>query len=308
MITHLVLSGGGIKGFAYLGILRYLYIENMVKDIKYVAGSSIGAFFCMILALKIPIDILEEDLVELLKEVNNSNILSINKDSFAKLMLNNGFSSIRIIMKPIIKYLKDVYGIDDITFIDFVKKTGVNLYVNATNVNTGERKIFCVENTPNISVIDSVVASMSVPILFEPVSIEDDYYVDGVLSNDLPLDIFKNVSKNNTLAILLMIADEYNFINKKGTEYNFLNYNVKVFHIMINNCINQSIFKYKDRDDFYLLKLDNMPYNRAFKFTEVDNDLKVILRQEDLDNLILKGFIDISNYMKKRYAKNDDDI
>lgn len=44
MISHLFLSGGGLKGLCYFGILRYLYMENMVADIRTIWGSSIGAF------------------------------------------------------------------------------------------------------------------------------------------------------------------------------------------------------------------------------------------------------------------------
>jgi len=308
MITHVSFSGGGIKGFCYLGVLRYLYIEKLIDHIKYVSGSSIGAYFTLILALKMPMEVIESDFTELLKEINDSNVLSIDKNSFIKLFDKNGFHSCRFLMRPVIKYFKDKYGVEDLTFIDFVKKTGVNIYINTTNVNTTHRKVFSAESTPDISVIDAVVASMTVPILFEAVQIDGEYYVDGVISQDMPIDIFENVNKNNVLGILMYESKNDQLqAYPKMSELNFINYTCRIASIMIMNLINQSVYKYKNKDYFWLLKITDLPYERSFKFCITDEgNIKVDLNQTDVDNLILKGFIDTTNYMNKRYSKKDE--
>ena len=305
MITHVSFSGGGIKGICYLGILRYMYIEKMVEHIRYVSGSSIGAFFATVLALKMPVDVLEQDFVELLKDMNDNDILCIKKSSFFNLFEKNAFFSVRFMMIPIIKYLKHMYDIEDITFLDFVKKTGVNLYVNTTNVNTTQRQIFSAENTPNASVIEAVVASMSVPIMFEPVKINGEYYVDGVLSYDMPMDIFSNIPNHNKLGILLMpCKSEELQTYDKDTELDFMNYFSRISLIMMMNLFQFSTNKYKDKDNMHILKLTDLPYDHSFKFVPYDDSVKIEATQEEIDNLILKGFIDMSNFMQKRASKS----
>ena len=305
MITHIALSGGGIKGMAYLGILRYLYIENMIDSIKYASGSSIGALYCLYIALKIPIDFLENEYMNLLEEINNKNYLCINKSSFGKLLESNGFVSVEFMTRPAKKYLKQLYGEEDITFIELAKKTGVNIYVNATCVNNGQRAIFSLEHTPNISVIDAIMASMSVPVMFEPVYIDGNYYIDGVISMDLPFDVFGNTNPKNILAVLLMPSKNLQPpIYPKDTDFNFMNYMMICMQIMALNSIHQSVIKFDNNTASFLLKLDDLPYDDAFKFDIREDEVKIKLHQQDIDNLILKGFIHMTNYMKKRNEKS----
>jgi NTE family protein len=303
MITHVALSGGGIKGMAYLGILRYLYIENMINDIRYASGSSIGALYCLYIALKTPVDFIESEYVDLLKEINNSRYLCIDKTSFSKLLQSNGFISVEFMMRPVKKYLKQVYEVDDMTYIELAKRTGVNIFINTTCVNNGQRTIFSLENTPNASVIDSIMASMSVPIMFEPVCIDGEYHIDGVISKDLPMDIFVNVPKENILAVLIMPSDKLkNSVNyEKNTEFNFMNYILICMQIMTMNLVHQSGNKIANRNEFYLLKLEDLPYDESFKFEMGEHDVMVKLEQHDVDNLILKGFILMAKHMQKRH-------
>ena len=300
MITHIVFSSGGIKGISYLGVLRYLYIENIIDNIKYVAGSSIGAYFSVVLALKIPVEFLENELLNILTKIKTENLMSINKNSLINLIEKNGFHKLDFMMNPIILFLKKKYNIEDITFIEFIKKTGVNIYINATNINTTKSKIFSAENTPNISVIDALIASMSVPILFEEMLIDGEYYIDGVLSDDLPLDIFANVPKENILACLLEQSQNDKLkIYSNGTKLDFIQYIYRIMMMMMTTVINNSGIKYKN-DEFYILKLKDLPYESTFKFYVKDENINIKLEENDIDNLILKGFIDMSTYMTNR--------
>jgi NTE family protein len=48
---NLVFEGGGVKGIAYAGALEVLEKENILPDIKRVAGTSAGAITATLLAL-----------------------------------------------------------------------------------------------------------------------------------------------------------------------------------------------------------------------------------------------------------------
>ena len=78
--THMVCSGSALRSLCLLGVLRYIYFNKMENYIKNVAGSSMGAFFCLVFALKIPVDKLEEILLETIKvssSISSSSILNI---------------------------------------------------------------------------------------------------------------------------------------------------------------------------------------------------------------------------------------
>ena len=59
-ITHLVLSGGGMRGVIFIGAIRYLYFENLHKNITHIAGTSIGSIIGLAVALKLTIQEMEE--------------------------------------------------------------------------------------------------------------------------------------------------------------------------------------------------------------------------------------------------------
>ena len=44
-IKHLVLSGGGLLGISYIGLLRYLEESHSIANIKSISGCSAGSFF-----------------------------------------------------------------------------------------------------------------------------------------------------------------------------------------------------------------------------------------------------------------------
>src|SRR5258706_9994706 len=50
-ITKLVFSGGGVRGYVYIGVLKYLEETLLLNQIEYVAGTSIGAFIATLVCL-----------------------------------------------------------------------------------------------------------------------------------------------------------------------------------------------------------------------------------------------------------------
>ena len=54
MIIHnLALEGGGIKGISYIGVLEYLFKQNLLNDLQCVAGSRMGSIFSLFVVLKL---------------------------------------------------------------------------------------------------------------------------------------------------------------------------------------------------------------------------------------------------------------
>jgi NTE family protein len=206
-ITNIVLGSGGMSGMSYLGVLRYFQEQGYLKHVKHCYGVSIGAFFGFLFASKIKIGEIESVLKEAYGNPENtlcpfhqlSNIQSrFGMDSGERLILplkkiyQSYYSSL---------FPNKSYTIDDLTFLDFTKHTGCTLTVVATNVSLKQPTFFSVETTPNVSLWKAIQASMSIPSLFEPVQINDYYYVDGYLTCEYPSP--KLLDKASTLGLFI---------------------------------------------------------------------------------------------------------
>ena len=51
---NLVFKGGGVRGIAYLGALKYFYENGLMRSVERVAGTSAGAITATVLALNFP--------------------------------------------------------------------------------------------------------------------------------------------------------------------------------------------------------------------------------------------------------------
>jgi predicted acylesterase/phospholipase RssA len=82
------------------------------------------------------------------------------------------------------------------------------LYVCATNFIDGRQHIF--HEGP---MLDPIIASCSIPVLFSPVMINGIPYVDGGLSNNLPVEPFIQ-QKNKIVSIvdLFLVLISHNVI------------------------------------------------------------------------------------------------
>ena len=71
-----------------------------------------------------------------------------------------------------------------------------DLVVTATRKDTGDLEIFDSRNTPDVEIALACRASASIPIVFEPVTINGKQYVDGGYRDNLPLSHFNEENAN----------------------------------------------------------------------------------------------------------------
>ena len=50
-IKHLVLSGGGMLGISYIGLIKYLEEQNKNSNFKSITGCSAGSLFATLIAI-----------------------------------------------------------------------------------------------------------------------------------------------------------------------------------------------------------------------------------------------------------------
>ena len=172
----LALDSGSAKGMAHIGVIETLEKEGY--QITAVAGSSMGAIVAAYFCLG-KLDILK------------SWLTGLNKKSTFK-TLDFSFSGGFIGGKKLMQAFEEHLG--DAVFSD----TKIPLYITATNLDTGKERIFS-----EGSIIHAIRASCSVPGVIRPYLFECNYYVDGAVTNPLPVDVLHNNKHKNIVAVHL---------------------------------------------------------------------------------------------------------
>jgi len=217
----LVLSGGGAKGYAHLGVLKVLEKENIKID--YIAGTSIGAFVGTLYSIGYSID----DIEKVLDNLNTESFLESGtdltgldldkKDSLKKYSFYINFDNnlnyslpkglreteeFYLVVKNLLKNYENIKNFDNFP---------IPIRVIATNLNTGETKSFSEGDIAKV-----LTASMAIPTIFEPVEVNGALYVDGIVSRNLPVEEAYDMGAD------LVIASDVGTPVVKKDNYNIL--------------------------------------------------------------------------------------
>jgi NTE family protein len=198
MIETICIGSGGLKGISFISALHNLEKNNylILNNIKKYSGVSVGSIISILLIINYKFNEINELLT-------NLNFNDIKPDISLDLMMDNyGFDN----GEKIINYIKNlvfkkINKTNDITFIELFNITNKEFYVATTNFSKNKEKIFSYKDTPNFSVFTAIRMSISIPLIFTPVLFENDYYVDGALTNSVYIP--ENVNPNTTLLIHL---------------------------------------------------------------------------------------------------------
>ena len=217
----LVLSGGGAKGYAHLGVLRVLEKENIKID--YIAGTSIGALVGTLYSIGYSVDEIEKVLDNLniesflesgsdltgldldKKETLKKYSFYINFDNELNYSLPKGLretEELYLVVKNLLKKYENIKNFDSFP---------IPLRVVATNLNTGETKSFSEGDIAKV-----LTASMAIPTIFEPVEVNGALYVDGLVSRNLPVEEAYDMGAD------LVIASDVGTPVVKKDNYNIL--------------------------------------------------------------------------------------
>ena len=314
-ITHLVLSGGGMRGVIFVGALRYMYINNIHKNIKHIAGCSIGALIGLMMAFKLTIEEMEE-ILYICKDDNELCYLSIKK--YIRLMTEYGLFNTEILIKHLKNIIKKKYPemcllneyntmdiSETITFSQLSKSFGVNIYISCTNINTCDNEIFSIETTPNICVYKACCASMAIPLLIKPINIGDYYYYDGALTNNFPIKIFANVPKENIIGMILYKENK----NIEPIKKINLIYIIKQLMTILNILRVKQVLLKEIQDskciDYYNPK--NLVLNSAMNITFNRKGMRLHITKTEMDEMIYAGFESMTKYIEERYNKYIED-
>jgi len=238
---NLVLSGGGVKGYTYIGVMKAFEELNIKEKFKIIVGSSIGSFFALLMVLGYTSD----KLITVFSKMNISfgNLVSITENNIDDVLSNfvysYGMDSGEKIHNIIKIFIKNKIENSEISFKELYDYTNVELTIVLTNLTQNTTKYCNYINTPDMKVHLAVRASISLPFIFNPVIIDDIFYIDGGITNNLPIDYFSETDIKNTLGISLtsLKTDKINSLTQ---------YILGIFKCYIGFSEIEKINKYKD--------------------------------------------------------------
>lgn len=222
IFKRLVLSGGSVKGIAYVGALRY-FEENkeIFGDIREFVGTSIGSLASLLIILNYN----SSQLKKLFWDLDFSNLQSFSLSSF---METFGLDDGKLIEEFIKKCISSKGLSPEITFSQLQGITGKSLVVCGTNVDTQCYRFFDSKSSPDMPVFLALRISMAIPILFQPILFEGNYYVDGGITNDIPVNY---PCEDNQSTICLNLEEE----NRGASGFNNYFYNLLKTSLVIIN-------------------------------------------------------------------------
>ena len=196
----IVLSGGGARGIAHLGILKAL--EEFGLQPSIISGTSAGAIVGAFYAKGLGID----EIISIIKNGHFFNFSNLN-------IVKQGLFSM--------KGFEDIYKtyFKNNSFEDLK----IPLFIAATDILKGEINYF---SEGELST--SLLASSCIPVLFQPVHYRGTHYVDGSVLNNFPIEPLLDKCHK-------IIGINVNSISKVKQEIPTKNILDRSFHLALNS-------------------------------------------------------------------------
>ncbi|MGD0991234.1 MAG: patatin-like phospholipase family protein [Gemmatimonadales bacterium] len=182
----LVLSGGGMKAMAQVGVFRAIEEAALVPSeiVATSAGALIGALIAAGLGY--------EEIVPRVFGVGRSELAPLARMS----VLVRGLGAPSVLkpqpMRALIERLLPVHEFASLRY---------PLRVVAVDVDSGVPVVFGAGGRAECSVVEAVMASMALPVYFPPVRIGERRYVDGGILQVLPLDVAAAIPADLVVAV-----------------------------------------------------------------------------------------------------------
>ncbi|MFY8110353.1 MAG: patatin-like phospholipase family protein [Bacteroidia bacterium] len=218
----IVLSGGGVRGFAHLGALKALNERAIFPSV--ISGVSAGAIIGALYADGYTPD----EIFDLLNGLEVFKMLKIRAPRLGFLKPDG----LKITLQ---KFLR-AKSFEDLK---------IPLFISATNLSKANIEVFESGN-----LVDGIMASMALPIIIRPYEINGCLYVDGGLMNNLPVQPLLGKADK-------IIGVYVNPVKNLSDKFRIRNYADRIVHIGLRANILPSI----EKCDLFIEPPGLMDYN-----------------------------------------------
>lgn len=245
----LVLSGGGARGAAHVGVLKILEENHIPVDM--IAGTSFGAIVGGLYASGYSASELEDILENIDWQATLTSQVPRNQRSFRRKQDDSGFLikfkigfkngklrlpsglitpyNLRLTMRDLVNNVAGVKNFDHLP---------IAFKAVATDLETGKAVIL-----EDGDLSEAIVASMAVPALFPPVKRDGKLLVDGGVANNVPIDVARAMG-----ADIVIVVDISTPLMKKEQITSFTSVIDQLTMLMTNQTSAAQIATLTDRD------------------------------------------------------------
>lgn len=281
----LVLSGGGAKGFAHIGVLKAL--DSAGVRVDYIGGTSMGAIIGGLYASGYSgkeIDSLVRtfDFDKLMQdEIPRKSKPFYEKESGEKYALTFPVKKGKIGLPKALSKGQNVLNLftellQHVDTISDFNKLPIPYLCIATNLETGKQELL-----NNGSLPRAMQASGAFPTLLEPVKIDEKVLIDGGVVNNFPVQQVIDMGADFIIGVDL--KSDYS----KESE---LNSAVKIINQIISFQMYENHEKRIELTDLYL-----HPNMNSYQVTSFDKLEEIVKIGEDIASLNFKEFQDIAS-------------
>ena len=203
----LVLSGGGARGFAHIGILKVLEKNRIPVD--YIVGTSMGSIIAGLYATGMTPEEIEQGVQQIAWDKVFSDYSSREYTAFRQKHKELQFFNIRRIgissegleISPgLIEGQRIEMALDRLAYPGFHINNYDNLRIPfraiATDLETGEPYILDSGNLAR-----TMRASMSIPGLLPPITVDGKLLIDGGVGNNIPIDVAREMGADIVIVV-----------------------------------------------------------------------------------------------------------
>jgi len=170
----LSLSSGAARGFYQLGAVHAAQINNLLTNVTIFAGSSVGS----LVALGLAVGWSAMDLFTQLCTDDVSKYLNVQQIDIPQAIKNYGLFDTSALRQYASKLILMKWG--GIPTFKELYSNGITFVCTAYRIKHAKpRTYFSHQTHPDMSVLDAVMLSCNIPLLFQSVRYEGDLYIDG---------------------------------------------------------------------------------------------------------------------------------
>jgi NTE family protein len=195
----LVLSGGGLKGLAHIGVFRALEERGLAPSV--VVGTSIGSLIGG--AWAAGASVAEMELRA--RQVRRRDVFRV---AHVDMALRRMLAPALYRPEPLDALILSLIG--EVTFGQLTRR----LLINTADLNSGQQVMWGMPGFRDVRVADAVSASCALPGIFPPRHINGRAYVDGAVVDNMPVRQAAAVGEGAVVAVNVAAND----IERSGVE------------------------------------------------------------------------------------------
>ena len=296
-VRQLVFKGGGAKGLAYLGALKEFEKHASLSQIESFAGTSAGAITAMLLAFGYG----TEEITKIITGIDWKEWLDeewgVVRD-LHNLRTNLGWCRSEVPKRWIRDQVREALGSENATFHDLQHLGNRGLVVVAFNTSRQVPVYFGHEDwTLDTPIADAVLASMSIPFVWEPVLIDGDQYIDGGMIDNYPIHLWDHGQPSMlTLGFWVDNAARIDWIKRgilpptKGATEDFLEYAQRV----VGGATTAETLEHI---------VDGRDHKRTVYIDTPIQTLQLDLSEKDIQNMIGDGQRGFQDFLRKKKVR-----